>query len=147
MEEKLKKINRTLICNVTGKEIIVKPDKYERLIAYFQTEEKVKESFVCYQVENQVREPELSFWLPYCIEFKKFKNIILNSIYKYNESDRVQNDALMLQETVTKELDSNNIKEYIFLTGNDIKGAYITGLQIKLPFISDPILINTNGTK
>lgn len=144
MEDKLKKINRTLICNVTGKEITVKPDKYERLIAYFKTEEKTKENFVCYQVENQVREPELSFWLPYCKEFTKFKNVIINFITKYNESNRGNSDVLSLQNDVTQELDSNNIKDYTFLTGTDMKGACITGLQIKFPFI-DPILINIDG--
>lgn len=139
--EKLKKINRKLICNLTGNEIIVKPDKYEKLLNFYLTEEKVKENFICHQGEKNVKNPEFEFWLLHCTEMVTFKDTLFYLISKFNDSDRNQQDVLELQTKATELLNANNLK-YEFTLGQDERGKCVNGIKLKnLPFIKKDLTL------
>lgn len=140
---KIKKINRTLICNTTGKEIIVKPDKFAKMVEYHGSEKKAIENFICYEAEKQSRNPELLFWLQNSVEFKSFKEELLRYLKLFNDSSRTQEDVLLMQKSATDLLSRLNIPNYEFVTQRDSKGGYVSALKLKsIPFSNGEIIIN-----
>lgn len=146
----LKKKNRTLKCKITGRDIIVKPDKYERLFKYYGDEDKIKKNFISYSVEKEAREPTFKFWFENCSEMKYFKSRIIKILETFKISKRTQNDVLDLQTQSSHLCNSSGVdfSSIEFIQSDDSKGRYLQGIIIKnIPFIKTyKITINEKTT-
>lgn len=142
----MKKINRILICNATGKEITVKPDKYARLLEYYGSEENLKKRFVSYSVEKEARSPSFSFWFEHSLELKDFRKTICKILTKFNYSNRCHSDVVTLQNEADflcteHKISMNNIE---FIQSTDEHGGCVVGVKIKnIPFINEYIITLT----
>lgn len=136
----MKRVNRILTCKVTGKEITVKPDRYDRLVSYYGSEKKVNKNFVSYSVEKECRIPSFLFWFTYCKEFVNFSKKVKTLLSNFKESNRsieqvqiLQNESIMLCNK--SNVDMNNIE---FIQDSDNIGRYVSGIKIKnIPFIKE----------
>jgi|TARA_R110000803_G_scaffold51753_2_gene106788 hypothetical protein len=138
MSNGIKKVNRTLTCKVTGREIIVKPDKYKKLLEYYGTEEKVQKNFVSYTVEKETKTPTFEFWFSNCIEMKNFEHLITMILNNYRNSDRGTIQVAKLQDDSFNLCDATGINKYNieFIQSSDDVGRYVSGITIKgIPFI------------
>lgn len=136
----MKKINRILICNTTGREITIKPDKYEKLLNYYGSEKKLKKMFTSYHVEKETRTPTMEFWFSVCSESKQFKKLLYPIFKAFKDSKRTQSDILDLQNNTNQITTNSNIKlENIeFVIDNDERGGFATALRVKnIPFIKE----------
>jgi hypothetical protein len=134
----MKNVNRTLICKVTGREIIVKPDKYKKLLEYYGTEEKVKDNFVCYNAEIEIRTPRFEYWFSHCEEMADFKSKLFEIFKTFKDSGRTMPDVQVLQTESIKLLNNNGLsdKNIEFIQTRDEKSNYVNGIKLKgIPFI------------
>jgi hypothetical protein len=139
----MKKINRILKCNTTGREITVKPDKYEKLLNYYGTDEAVERKFISYTVEKESRSPSIAFWFSHSIEMVNFKNDLEIILEKFKTSSRVHSDVLTLQNDTTILCTQSNINmaNIEFIQSSDSRGGYVIGIKIKnIPFIKEYII-------
>lgn len=130
MDNKLNKVNRVLVCNVTGREITVKPDKYKKLFDYYGSHQKVKDNFICYHVETQLRSPSLSFWFVNCIEVRPMVDELISIFEKFKESKREPSDIQTVQTEMVAALDKNKLNLNTILQKRDDKGGYISGVVL-----------------
>lgn len=142
----MKKINRILTCNTTGREITVKPDKYKKLLDYFDgNEDKLSRMFISYTVEKESRNPELLFWFTHSKEMKHFSTGIIEILDTFKESSRSHSDVITLQNGATSLCTESNVdmKNIEFIQSSDSRGGYVIGVKIKnIPFINEYIITN-----
>ncbi len=140
----IKKINRELTCIVTGKTVTVKPDKYERLLKYHGSDEKVIKNFICYSVEKEAKNPSFLFWFENCNEMTKVKQKLRPLFLHFKNSKRVEKDIKDFQSEAIKMIESVGLNIHLieFLIKHDELGGYAYGIKIKnIPFIRTNELI------
>lgn len=138
-ERKLKKINRKLSCNLTKKDVLVKPDKYERLLNYYGDEDKVRSRFLCAEAEKQTRNPEASFWIPFCIDVKNFEREAKRIIAPFKNTKRMQQDFVAMNSLMVELYKKYKIPTSVtkYTESTDQKGRYINGVVVVIPFYGE----------
>jgi hypothetical protein len=134
----IKKINRELTCIVTGKTVTVKPEKYERLLKYHGSDEKVLKTFICYGVEKESRNPSFLFWFENCNEINKVKQKLRPIFLNFKNSKRFDKDVKFFESEAVKAIESVGLNIHLieFLIKHDELGGYAYGIKIKnIPFI------------
>lgn len=140
--EATKKINRTLTCNLTKNKKIVKPEKFQKLLELYGNEKKVESRFISAEVEKEARNPSIKFWIPFCIEIKKFSKSVKDIISPFKKSERKQkdfNDMDFKIRELCKEF-SVPYKCVEYTESKDGRGPYINGMSVDMPFFGKFII-------
>ena len=120
-ETKPKRVNRTLKCIVTGKEVIIKPDKYEKLLCRWGDDEQVTKNFICAEVERAIRDRDTGFWVDNSVELQDFRVKIRSILTDFNYSDDKQQAILKLQNDLNLVCSSLLSTEYEVIPSSDHK--------------------------
>lgn len=124
-----KRVNRTLTCILTGKDVMVKPDKYEKLVARWDEEADVNTNFICFEVEKALRDGDMEFLVSNSLYIKNFKTRITTILTGYNERPRSQESLLRLQNELEAECQKLHSKNFSITTSEDRMS--ITGFLLK----------------
>lgn len=119
--------------------MLVKPDKYEKLVNYYGSEKKVKSRFLSANAEKEARNPTASFWIPLFEELKDFEKEVKILVSVFKKSNRKQQDFNELDSKITSLCKDNKIPKICidYLEERDARGLYICGINLKLPFYGE----------
>lgn len=138
-KESLSKTNHIIVCNYCGSDKILNPVQYQNLFDTHESEEKLKEQFMCKPCEMNMRKNPFEFYTIHGEQFETLSKNLRNVFDAYRNSTRNPNDGVVLQDTAVSILRECKIIEpnFEFIIDNRVPVA----MKIKnVPFVGTVIL-------